>query len=184
MAHDYSEPIAKSFPLLSVIPPSAYSNSTYYSSPVECASARSFVATVKLGLNIQSSSVINAFFQYSSLSTNSSSAWTPIDVINCGVQFGVGYPPIVAGTLRTLELRAEALNKLPINASRYVRLAVTLASSGSTTEFSADIQGCFWRYPPTSGPFQNGQSSYLSSSISNTIYSTIGPAGGSQIPVS
>jgi hypothetical protein len=184
-SHGYEEPLAKSFPLLAFLPPSAYSNSTYNTSPVSTTSLRQLLATIRTGLNIQSSSVVNGFLQYCSVS-NSSSAFATLDSVNAALNFGAigggGIAAAIPGTEKSLEIRAETLNKLPINAARFVRLQVVVSSSSSTTEMAAELRGSFFRYPPAVGPFQSGSSSYFSGSTSNVIYTTVGSGG--QINVS
>jgi hypothetical protein len=178
-SHGYTEPIAKAFPLIAMLAPSSYSNSTYYTNAIDCSSARAFLATLQLGANVHSSSTVVAYFQHSSVSTATNSNWGIVDYLNAALRFdGPIYPGIAPGQSKSLELRAEVLNnRLPINAARYVRLAVTVASSASTTDLGLTVNGSFWRYPPTSGPFFNGQSSYLSSSVLNVIYTSVNNGG-------
>jgi hypothetical protein len=131
-----------------------------------------------VGLNLTSSSVIQANWQYCSVST-SSSAFTTLDAVYAGINFGgaTGFG-IAANTQKSLELRSESLSRLPAGAARYVRLQVALSSSSSTTDMCAFVNGSFLRYPPTLNEF--GQSSIFSSSISNQIYTSVG--GGSSVP--
>jgi hypothetical protein len=182
MSSQYLEPLAKSFPLVAVLNPGAYSNSTYATSPVLFGQCRQILATVAVGNNITSSSVINAYLQYSSVS--SASTFTTLDAVNAALNFGGATGQgTLPGSQKSLEIRAETLARLPVNAATYVRLSVTLSSSASTTEFGAWLQAGYYRFPPSVGVGTgvNGSLTFLSSSLSNVIYASAN--NGGTIPV-
>jgi hypothetical protein len=116
-------------------------------------------------LNVASSSAIDAYFQFSSVS-NSSSAWAYLDTINAAVTFpGTLVAPTTPGTFRTLELRAESISRLPVNAAKYVRLQVVVSAPTSTVDLFATVQAAYFRNAPNV-PLN-------SASLSNTIYSSV-----------
>jgi hypothetical protein len=178
----YTEPLAKTYPLVGVINPGAYSNSTYFTSPpVDFGQFSQLLATVMTGNAIPSSSEIVALLQYSSASNGT---FSTLDSIAASLQFGsqtTGSPTLL-GTQKSLELRNESLGTLPVGAARFWRLAVTISSSSSedTTEFAAALTGGNWRYPANNFFGPDGQSGFLSSSLSNVIYSTAIPVVNAQ----
>ena len=169
----YTEPLAKTTPLVGVISPSAYSNSTYATTPVEFGQFGQLLATILTGLNLPSSSVIVGALQYSSASN---AGWTTLDDVQGTIQFGIGSPTL-PGTQKSLELRGEALGSLPVGAARYWRLSVTTSSSssGDVAEFCATLVGANWRWAAKNFFGPAGQSGMLSSSLSNGIYSVALP---------
>jgi hypothetical protein len=178
MAHSYTEPMARSFALVADIPPSYYSISTYTTGVIDASMARKYIARVMLGNNGLTQGSCVGTWKYCSVS-NSSSAFTAIDSVNAAVSFPAGS---TAGISKSIEIREEALAKLPVGAARYLRFDLAVAGSSSNQfEVQASVYGGYFRYPPSVGPFSNGSNSYLSTSTSDQIYSLVG--GGSQIAV-
>jgi hypothetical protein len=191
MPGPYTEPLAKQNPIVGIINPGAYSNSTYTTNLVDFGGFSQLLATVMTGNAIPSSSEIVALLQYSSASNGT---FSTLDSVQAAIQFGseTTGSPTLPGTQKSLELRSESLGTLPVGAARFWRLAVTISSSasGNMTEFAATLTGGNWRYPANSFFGPDGQSGFLSSSLSNTIYSTAIPVVNSpgfsqpgQIPV-
>jgi hypothetical protein len=176
MPSSYTEPIAKTFVLCGIINPGQYSSGQYFTAPVAWGGFSQLLATIAVGANVASGSVIQGTLQYSS--SSDPSTFVDLDSVQGSITFGLGAVPTLPGTQRSLEFRGESFGAVPSGAARFVRLAVTTSSSasGDLTDFGATLYGSGFRFPPNTGT--------LSSSLSNMIYTVAhpGPRPGTSQP--